>query len=220
MTKIMKLKKTFAFSLIELMVVVVIIGILGTIAIPSYNKYTANAKISEAYAIMDNIGKAQISYYGEHDEFVDVAPSPLGLDKPMTFTDNDGWSEIGFPIALGSNLNFTFRSRTGKTDASGTELAGSLTHPTQFFTNVSNNTILSNRYYTPVSLCNPALATPSSLGVTPVASYNWTVISAVGDLNANRDTSCTAVARILEASGATEGKPAYMGGFIVLNAGD
>lgn len=207
------------FTLIELMVVIVIIGILSTVAIPSYNKYVANAKIAEAYVILDGVGKAQISYYGEHDEFLDVAPSPLGLDKPMVFADNDGWEELGYPIAIGSNLNFVFRSRTGKTDSSGTELATSPTTGLPF-TNVSNNTVLAGRYYTPAAPCNTAIATPSTLGATVVAEYNWTVISAVGDLNGNRDTSCTSVSRLLEASPATDGKPTFSGGFLLLNSGD
>lgn len=58
-----------AFTLIELMIVVVIIGILAAIAVPSYRSYTVKAKLAEGYVVFDAIKKGEIKYYHENGAF-------------------------------------------------------------------------------------------------------------------------------------------------------
>ena len=57
------------FSLIELMVVVVIIGILASIALPSYNRYTFRARRADAQTILQNIATAQERYYSTYNKY-------------------------------------------------------------------------------------------------------------------------------------------------------
>ena len=54
------------FSLVELMIVVVIMGILIAVAIPLYGEISKNAKDKTCASNIDTIENAAIVYYNEH----------------------------------------------------------------------------------------------------------------------------------------------------------
>jgi len=81
--KMMKNKK--GFTLIELMVVVIIVGILAAVAIPLYTGHVAQAKASEGAALVGSVRTAELVYYAQHDGYLEVASGggdndPLGID--------------------------------------------------------------------------------------------------------------------------------------------
>lgn len=71
-------RKKGGFTLIELMVVVVILGILAAIAIPLYGSYAKKSKCSEPVKLLGNIiGDAEI-YYSQKGTYVDyVIPTDI-----------------------------------------------------------------------------------------------------------------------------------------------
>ncbi|MFM7203392.1 MAG: type IV pilin protein [Myxococcota bacterium] len=95
--RLLVLRRDAGFTLIELMIVVAVIGILASLAIPAFQRMQLRTRRSEAWVNMKGIATAQIAYEQEHDAFVDCSVSPTtALDKkayPFDVTQT-GWSEL------------------------------------------------------------------------------------------------------------------------------
>jgi type IV pilus assembly protein PilA len=59
------------FTLIELMIVVAIIGVLASIAVPQYQNYVARAQVSEAISLASSAKTAVSEYYMTNGSFPD-----------------------------------------------------------------------------------------------------------------------------------------------------
>jgi type IV pilus assembly protein PilA len=62
----MKSQKQSGFTLIELMIVVTIIGILASIAVPAYRDYTIRTRVGECASIFSIIKTESSIYYSEN----------------------------------------------------------------------------------------------------------------------------------------------------------
>jgi len=63
------MRKRNGFSLIELMIVVVIIGVLAALAIPRFMRAAKKSKLSERKIVLKSIWVAAKSYYEDHGEY-------------------------------------------------------------------------------------------------------------------------------------------------------
>lgn len=97
------------FSLIELMMVVAIIGIMSSVAIPMFSKYIKKSKSSEATTNLRKIFDGEVAYfYEEHTtgsgqlisrQFVAThlsAAWPPGVDKKLGNFSSPEWNALKF----------------------------------------------------------------------------------------------------------------------------
>ena len=94
------------FTLVELMIVVVIIGILASIAIPKFTNLIGKTKASEAKQQLGSIVSLEKTYYFTNDAYVD-------------FVAGDDCNEIGYAQPDGARFTYSFLTDT----ATGQEIA-------------------------------------------------------------------------------------------------
>jgi prepilin-type N-terminal cleavage/methylation domain-containing protein len=122
-----------AFSLVELMVVIVIIGILSAIAVPVYNGYIRKAKLMEGTIGVDIISKNQIKFYLENKEFAYAPGKPRHVpnsklrfeSEPSEVNDTqimNYWSRVGFAVPIGAETGFQYQTFGGKNTSAGTQI--------------------------------------------------------------------------------------------------
>jgi len=66
-------KRQRGFTLIEMMVVVVIVGILATLAVVGYRKLVQSSHVSEAMNMVQSIRVAQEAYHSETQQYADIS---------------------------------------------------------------------------------------------------------------------------------------------------
>ncbi len=96
------------FTLIELMIVVAIIGILSSIAIPNFLKFQARSKQSEVKANLKSVFTAEKAYYQEKDTYSpninDVGFSPERGNR-YTYYLGSGSSQARSATSLGADTS-------------------------------------------------------------------------------------------------------------------
>jgi prepilin-type N-terminal cleavage/methylation domain-containing protein len=73
-------KQNSGFTLVELLVVIIIIGILATISVGAMLKFINKAKQVEGITYVNTCQKKQLAYYAENTQFTDSLEL-LGLPK-------------------------------------------------------------------------------------------------------------------------------------------
>jgi len=102
------------FTLVEILIVVVIIGILATIAIPSYSAFVRKARRTDATAFLSEAAGEQMRFFSENNTYAtDLAT--LGYDDGYT---DDGYYSV---TVTGATTNFSLTATVVSTGLQSTD---------------------------------------------------------------------------------------------------
>lgn len=79
-----RLRTVQGFTLIELMIAIVIVGILSAVALPSYRDYVARGYITEATAALSELRTRAEQWYADNRTYVGASCTPSALPQHFT----------------------------------------------------------------------------------------------------------------------------------------
>ena len=112
----MRIKNTGAyesgFTLIELMIVIAIIGVLASIAIPQFMAYRTRSLNSAAQADLRNAATAQEAYFADNQIYCSTAGTLAGTTYGFYTSAN-----VVFAISSATTTGYTMTARHSSGDA-------------------------------------------------------------------------------------------------------
>lgn len=96
------------FSLLELMVVIAIVGLLSSVAAPSYSTYSSKAKLAGVYPLMQNQMSYVVENYSLGSTTVKTMSSPMTGVTSITATPTSTGGTVAVLFVDGSDISTAF----------------------------------------------------------------------------------------------------------------
>jgi type IV pilus assembly protein PilE len=126
--------RTGGFSLIELMVVTAIVGILASLALPSYWRYVARAHRAEARVTLVQVGQFMQRFYAANDSYQTdrsgnsvFSQLPANLRQSPADSHSTALYTLEIPQATLSDMYFTLQMVPVAAGSMGSDTCGTLT---------------------------------------------------------------------------------------------
>jgi type IV pilus assembly protein PilA len=168
-------RRSRGFTLIEMMIVVVIVGVVATLAVVGYRKIVQSAHVSEGTSMVQNIRVAQEAYHSETQQYANVSKDLTQSWYPATphYQIQTAW---GADCSAVCNSGMQWTALPLHID--GPLLFGYATVAYPASTNPST---------IPLSYANASLTLPQSVPT------DWYVVAAVADLDGDSTTATLVV---------------------------
>jgi prepilin-type N-terminal cleavage/methylation domain-containing protein len=88
-----------AFTLVEILIAMIIVGILAAVAIPKFNTMKARANFAAMKVALKNLGQAEEAFFADHGEYsanldsLNFKPSPE-MTLTVVEASATGWSAL------------------------------------------------------------------------------------------------------------------------------
>jgi len=95
------------FTLIEITIVLLLIGILAGLAISTYRMMINKARMTQAKTVLDHLTKTEAIYYSDHDRYtdnvilLDFDPVKYPYYNVSVLLDNDARNYLGIATGVG-----------------------------------------------------------------------------------------------------------------------
>jgi type IV pilus assembly protein PilE len=95
------------FTLIEITIVLLLIGILAAIAIPTYRMVVVKARMTQAKTVLGHLTKTETTYYSDHNRYtdnmvlLDFDPVKYDYYTVSVVLDNDAKNYTGTATGIG-----------------------------------------------------------------------------------------------------------------------
>ena len=200
-----------AFTLIELMMVIIIIGILAAVAVPAYKAYVVRVKMADAYVTIDAIQKKEITHFYDRGSFIGLVLGYTG--NPYTQTGGtkfaiqpQGSSPFLNSIIAENSFNyFAYDGVVGFINSSGQKKSASYTSEGVYEENISGYSfpmimggfrVYQGSTYSNY-LCDSISVKAEDLGIQSIPNEHWFLVLAGADFKPN--PPCTKVFGALRA---------------------
>ena len=103
-------RKQLGVTLIELMIVIVVVTILASVAIPSYRSYLIRAQRSDAKTALLNVRAAQEKFYLQNNFYTDRVTALTTADPPglgLLDTSENGFYTVSVDLDEDSDQGYT-----------------------------------------------------------------------------------------------------------------
>lgn len=116
------------FTLVELVIVIIIVGILSIVSVPVYRGYVEKAMLTEGKTLISAIGRAELAYHVENEEFKVIGRTSQDKDIDMDARSGKYFREFACPAVgeegshpTNDSSSASFSSSVNKADGESIE---------------------------------------------------------------------------------------------------